>query len=95
MGDTELDTIQITNLFVSEDYRGKGYGKKILEQAIGLYPHHYFTLDDMTDRSNHVYGNIYEQVGFTFVVPPTETFMEDGILKWKISGPERIKNPIL
>jgi len=90
------DTFNINSLFVYEKFRGKGYGKYILEYALEyvkkIYPNiEYCMLDDVSDRSNHVYGNIYQQLGFNFVEKPTKTFVEDGILKWKISGPERIK----
>ena len=92
---TEIDqepAIQIMNFCVYKPYRNKGYGKYILGFTLEMIKNvKYCMLDDMTDRSNHVYGNIYQQFGFEFEVTPTVMFTEKGILKWKIAGPERIK----
>ena len=93
---SDSNCISINDIFIYESHRGKGYGayiiKYALDYAIKLNPKlEYCILDDMTDRSNYVEGNIYQKLGFEFVEKPTETFIENDILKWKISGPERIK----
>lgn len=54
----------IHDVFVLEDRRGKGYGKKIMEEILGLLRPKNIPVYLYVNPSNKVAINLYEKVGF-------------------------------
>lgn len=54
----------IHDVFVLEDRRGKGYGKKIMEEILGLLRPKNKPVYLYVDPSNKVAINLYEKIGF-------------------------------
>lgn len=82
-----LDEGHITNLAVHPDYRGRGIGRKLLENIISLGKKQgicYFTLEVRV--SNIVARNLYTKLGFTSAGVRPGYYRdnnEDAIIMWK------------
>lgn len=64
------NVITVTNLYILVDYRGKGYGTKLLKNVYNFGIKHkckYIILDDMTDMYRIENKNIYCKFGFTYL----------------------------
>lgn len=87
--------LSILSLNVEPLYRRRGIATWLLLYTIcsvvNKYPTlQYAVVDDMSDEGHRVGPNLYELVGFYYVDPPTEQFIKNGIVYWRIHGPERI-----
>ena len=88
----EVPVLQISTVEVMESYRGKGVGQLLVVYALAFEKAddiHYSILDDDSDRSAALRGNIYASIGYEFVKPPTRTKRIDGVDVWELHGPER------
>lgn len=82
-----VDEADITNIAVSERYRGKGYGKKLLiEAANRIFAEGYQAMTLEVRKSNRPAICLYERAGFQiegerkkFYESPTE----DALIMWK------------
>ncbi|MDE7157012.1 MAG: ribosomal protein S18-alanine N-acetyltransferase [Lachnospiraceae bacterium] len=82
-----MDEADITNIAVSEIYRGKGYGKKLLMEAVNrIFAKGYQAMTLEVRKSNRPAICLYERAGFKiegerkrFYESPTE----DAFIMWK------------
>ena len=90
----DIPVLHIPWIHVEETHQGHGIASLLLLYGL-LYEHEqnprieFATLDDDSDRSNSISGNIYEKVGYVHVNVPTEVVNKDGVMVWKLHGPER------
>ena len=90
----EIPVVHIPWIHVEEAYQGHGIASLLLLYGL-LFEHEqhprveFATLDDDSDRSNSISGNIYERIGYVHVNVPTEVENKDGVMVWKLHGPER------
>ena len=82
-----IDEADITNIAISESYRGKGYGKKLLMEAVNrVFAEGYQAMTLEVRKSNRPARCLYERAGFQiegerkkFYECPTE----DAFIMWK------------
>jgi GNAT superfamily N-acetyltransferase len=80
------NVINISSLFVEENYRNQGLATFLLQTVIQLAKaegYKYITLDNMSDNAKSI-SNIYTRHGFQYI-NPTEF---ESSKKIKLSGPE-------
>lgn len=82
-----IDEADITNIAISEIYRGKGYGRKLLMEAVNqIFEKGYQAVTLEVRKSNETAVHLYEKAGFqiegerkNFYESPTE----DAFIMWK------------
>jgi ribosomal-protein-alanine N-acetyltransferase len=89
-----LDEVHINNVAVHPDWRGRGFGRALLEYVLDLWEKlgaGRATLE--VRRSNEVAINLYEKLGFTVAGTRRDYYtepVEDALILWrerKVGGP--------
>lgn len=89
-----VKVLKVIDLLIYEGYQGRGLGQLLLCYGLcfehALHPDIQFSvLDDASDKSQSVSGNIYEKLGYVYVNVPTTVVQRGNEKVWQLNGPER------
>lgn len=82
-----IDEADITNIVITKSYRGKGYGKKLLAEAINqVFSMGYLGVTLEVRKSNKTALSLYERLGFKIEGERRnfyDTPLENALIMWK------------
>jgi hypothetical protein len=88
------NSMNINAIYTAESHRNQGFATLLIIYAIthikNITPKiKSVTLDDMSDKSCWMENNIFNQLGFQFIEPPSQQDPMD-TNEWMLKGPEKI-----
>lgn len=82
-----IDEADITNIVITKSYRGKGYGKKLLAEAINqVFSMGYLGVTLEVRKSNKTALSLYERLGFKIEGERRNFYdapLENALIMWK------------